>query len=150
VKLDKQGLTLVEVLIALVVALLVFFALMQTALLGIDANVRNLLRNEAVSIAEMRMNFMRNVPYDSIVSDTTFPGGYACPTTGFSTGVPIERDFRNISSFDFCSNLICRELGGDGNCMTNDATIKQIIITIGWKWKGEDLYHRITTVRNKR
>ncbi|MEK6691226.1 MAG: type II secretion system protein [Nitrospirota bacterium] len=47
----SQGLTLVEVLIAMVILLLVSLALMQTALVSIDANMRNVLRDEAVSVA---------------------------------------------------------------------------------------------------
>lgn len=48
---NKEGMTLVEVLIAMVVLLLVSLALMQTALVSIDANMRNVLRDEAVSVA---------------------------------------------------------------------------------------------------
>lgn len=48
---NKEGMTLVEVLIAMVVLLLVSLALMQTALVSIDANMRNVLRDESVSVA---------------------------------------------------------------------------------------------------
>ena len=144
---NKAGFTLVEVMIALVVALLVFLALMQTALVSIDSNMRNVLRDEAVSIAEMRMNEMKSSPFTSVVSDTGSLSGYDCPT-GFSTGVPVERDLKNISGFDFCTNLICSEIGGDGHCATsNYNSSKQITITVGWKWKGENYTHRITTIR---
>ncbi len=37
---------------------------MQTALVSIDSNMINVLRDEAVSIAEMRMNELRNRPFD--------------------------------------------------------------------------------------
>ncbi len=47
-------------MIALVVLLVVSLALMQTALVSIDANMTNILRDEAVGIAEMRMNEARN------------------------------------------------------------------------------------------
>ena len=63
VKLNKRGMSLVEVMIALLVMLLVFFALMQTALVGIDSNMLNSLRSEAVNVAEMRMNEARNEPF---------------------------------------------------------------------------------------
>ena len=147
VKLDKKGLTLVEVMIALLVALLVFFALMQTALVGIDANMRNLLRDEAVTIAEMRMNEERNRAYNQVRSDPTFPSGYDCPT-GFSSGRPIERNIRNISNFDFCTNLACQQLGGS-SCVANDSDNKLMTITVGWRWKGDNYYHSITTIRKR-
>ena len=144
-----KGFTLVEVMIALVITLLVFLALMQTALVGIDSNMRNVLRDEAVKIAEMRMNEMRNIPFVSVFSDTGSLTGYDCPTGFSSTGVPVERNLRNIQGFDFCTNLTCQELGGDGNCATNDADNKQVNITIGWKWKDENYTHRITTIRKR-
>lgn len=64
--LNKKGLTLVEVLIAMVVLLLVSLAMLQTALLGIDSNMRNVLRDEAVSIAEQRMNYTSSIPFATL------------------------------------------------------------------------------------
>ena len=147
--LNKTGFTLIEVMIALVIALLVFLALMQTALVGIDSNMRNVLRDEAVRIAEMRMNEVKNIPFVSLVSDTGSLSGYDCPTGFSSTGTPVERNLKSISGFDFCTNMTCQELGGDGNCTTDDADNKQVNITIGWKWKGENYTHRITTIRKR-
>jgi len=147
--LNKTGLALVEVMIALLIMLVVFFALMQTALVGIDSNMRNTLRDEAVRIAEERMNEARNIPIVTLISDTGSLSGYNCPPTGFSTGTPVERNVRSISGFDFCTNLTCQELGGDGNCATDDADNKEITITVGWRWKGENYTHRITTVRKR-
>jgi hypothetical protein len=147
--LNKGGLTLVEVLIALVVVLFVFLALMQTALVSIDANMTNNLRNEAVSIADMRMNNARSVPFVSLVSDAGSLSGCNCPA-GFSpTGDCVRRDLRNIPQFNFCTNLTCQELGGDANCATDDSDNKQIIITVGWNWRGNPYTHRITTIRKR-
>jgi len=149
---DKAGLTLVEVMIALVIFLFVFFALMQTALVSIDSNMINTLRSEAVNIAEMRMNEARNDPFVSVVPDTgsLIVDGCAsvdCPTGFSATGECFPMNVRSISGFKFCTNLACTELGGDGNCATDDADNKQVNITVGWKWKGENYTHRITTVR---
>jgi len=149
---DKAGLTLVEVMIALVIFLFVFFALMQTALVSIDSNMINTLRSEAVNIAEMRMNEARNDPFVSVVPDTgsLIVDGCAsvdCPTGFSATGECFPMNVRSISGFKFCTNLTCTELGGDGNCATDDADNKQVNITVGWKWKGENYTHRITTVR---
>lgn len=145
-KLNKKGFTLVEVMIALVVVLVVFLALMQTALVGIDSNMINVLRDEAVRIAEQRMEGARNLPFASVVSDTGSLAGYDCPGGFSSTGVPIERDVRNILGFDFCTNLTCQELGEDGNCATDDADNKQINITVGWRWKDNPYTHSISSI----
>jgi prepilin-type N-terminal cleavage/methylation domain-containing protein len=158
VTLNKRGMSLVEVMIALVVMLLVFFALMQTALVGIDSNMLNSLRSEAVNVAEMRMNQAMNEPFAGIVSDASSPlGDYDsscssgcndCPA-GFSTGKCRCRDVKSIPEFKFCSNLRCGELGGDNNCATNDADNRQITVMVGWKWKGNDYRHTITTIRKR-
>ena len=70
---NKKGFTLVEVMIAMVVLLLVFLALMQTALVSIDSNMKNNLRDEAANIAAMRMEQARNLQYtqstDNLASD---------------------------------------------------------------------------------
>jgi prepilin-type N-terminal cleavage/methylation domain-containing protein len=147
--LNKKGLTLVEVMIALVIFLFVFFALMQTALVSIDANMINALRNEAVNIAEMRMNEVRNEPFTGVASDIGSLSACDCPTGFFATGECRSRDVRSISGFKFCTNLTCNEFGGDGICTTDDigADNKQVNIAVGWKWKGENYTHSITTVR---
>jgi Tfp pilus assembly protein PilV len=146
---SNTGLTLVEVIIALVIALLVFLALMQTALVGIEVNMRNVLRDEAVNIAEMRLEAMRNLPFTSIASDTGSLSAYDCPTGFSSTGVPVERNIKNITGFDFCTSMVCTEFGGDGNCATSDTDNKQVAVSVGWKWKGENYTHSVTTVRKR-
>jgi type IV pilus assembly protein PilV len=120
--LNKKGLTLVEVMIALVVLLLVSLALMQTALVSIDANMRNVLRDEAVGIAEMRMNEARNTPFDSLVSD--------------GADIPITRNIRSITNFPYTTRMT----------VTNLNTVNRVDITVGWTWKGENYTHSITTI----
>jgi type II secretory pathway pseudopilin PulG len=151
-KLNRQGLTLVEVMIALMVMLLVFFALMQTALVGIDANMLNTLRSEAVNVAEVRMNEVRTVPFASIVTDAGSLTGCDCPSSAVfppTTGQCVQRDVRSIEEFKFCSNVTCTELGGDNSCATDDADNRRIDVMVGWKWKGQNYVHRITTVRKR-
>ena len=140
--LNKKGFTLIEVMIALVVLLLVSLALMQTALVGIDSNMRNVLRDEAVGIAEMRVNEARNLPFtptvDNLISDTGSLAGANCPTGFPATGVLIQRNLKNITNFDFCTNRAVTPFGTD---------TKQINITVGWRWKGEGYTHSIATIR---
>jgi prepilin-type N-terminal cleavage/methylation domain-containing protein len=136
--LNKQGLTLVEVMIALLIALIVFLALMQTALLSLNSNMRNTLRDEAVNIAEMRMNDAMSVPSSSLVSDTGSLVGCDCPAVFSASGICVARDLRKIRNFNFCTNLTSTALGSDN---------QQIVITVGWKWKGEDYTHTVTAIR---
>ncbi len=126
---DKKGLTLIEVMIALVVLLIVSLALMQTALVSIDANMKNVLRDEAVNIAEMRMNETRNIPFDNLVAG--------------ASGGTVLRNFRNISNFQYTVTRTVTDLNPDN---------KQVNITVIWEWKentvanGNPLMHSITTL----
>lgn len=151
---NKKGMTLVEVLIAMVVFLLVFLALMQTALVSIDSNMTNALRDEAVSVAEKQMNEVRDLPFTSTTdsltgaSDAAAPvttgcfGGSPCPANFPATGTVVKRNFRNITDFCFCTNKTVTGLATD---------TKQVNITVGWKWKGIDtpLYTISTVVRKQ-
>ncbi|MFA4918608.1 MAG: prepilin-type N-terminal cleavage/methylation domain-containing protein [Thermodesulfovibrionales bacterium] len=140
---NKTGLSLVEVMIALVVFLIVFLALMQTALVSISSNMINVLRDEAVSIAEMRMNEARALPFtqtvDTLVGDSADLSLTAtiCPANFGTTGLRVSRNLRNISNFDFCTNREVNPLNTDN---------KQVSITVGWKFKGEDYTHNISTI----
>jgi len=148
-RLDWKGVTLVEVMISLVILLLVSLALMQTALVSIDANMNNVLRDEAVNIAEQRMDEARSLPFDfpsdpsnslkSLVDDdathATLPTPNDCPST-FTLGTRVQRNFRNIIAKDFCTNRDVTDLG--------DA--RRVDIRVIWKWKGEDFSHSISTV----
>ena len=151
VNLNSKGVSLVEVMIALVVMLLVFFALMQTTLVGIDANMLNSLRSEGVNIAEQRMNEVRNQAFTEIQSDTGSLAGCDCPAGFPSTGICEQRNVKSITGFKFCTNVACTEIGGDGDCTTDSAggDNKQVTVSIGWRWKGELYRHSITTVRKR-
>jgi prepilin-type N-terminal cleavage/methylation domain-containing protein len=127
VLLNKKGLTLVEMMIALVILLLVFLALMQTALLSINANMNNLLRDEAVSLAEQHMIFIRNMPFDNVTE-----------TIGFQDET-IAGDTRNFRSFSV-PYTVQRRVTDQG--LDN----KQVDITVSWTWKGETFTHSINAV----
>jgi type IV pilus assembly protein PilV len=127
VLLNKKGLTLVEVMIALVVLLVVSLALMQTALVSINSNMTNVLRDEAVNIAEMRMNEARNTPFNNLVG----------------TSNTVLRNFRNIANFQYNVTRTITDLNSDN---------KQVNITVTWEWKentvanGNPLTHSITSI----
>ena len=126
--LNKTGFTLVEVMVALVISLVLGLALMQTAMVGIDSNMVNVLREEAVNIAERKVSDARNIPFDSLVSDPS---------------AAITRSMRNIISYSYTVTQTVTSLGSDSKLVT---------VTVTWDWKdktaanGNPYTHTMTTV----
>lgn len=121
---DKKGMTLIEVVIALLVLLIVFLALMQTALVGIDANMLNVLRDEAVNIAEEQMSTARNSPFDSLAA-------------GAADVSPPDRRLRNIAAFTYTVTRTVTDINTDS---------KQVVMTVTWIWKENPYTHTISTI----
>ncbi len=125
VLLNKKGMSLIEVMIALVILLIASLALMKTALLGISMNVQNTLRDEAVNVAETEMNDLRSVPFDNI--------GSAATTT------VIKRNFRGFT-VDYAVTPGVADITTDS---------KQINIKVDWSYKGQGYTHGITSILRK-
>jgi type IV pilus assembly protein PilV len=146
----SKGVSLVEVMIALVVFLLVFMGILQAALLSIDHNMRNIIRDEAVKIAGMRMEEARNLPFDDLVDDTadTIPDDNlvlaACQNPPVSDANPypvqIDRDFRNIQNFPYGTWRTVNDLDGD---------TKRVQVLVRWEYRDECYTHSVTTLRRR-
>ncbi len=130
VKKNNSGFTLIEILVALVISLLVFFAMMQAALVSIDSNIRNSLRNEAVEIATIKINEALNKPFATL-------------TAGTSTET-LTKSFNNIQNFQYTVTRTITDLSSD---------YKQINIMVRWEWKerkvssGNPYTYSMTTLR---
>jgi prepilin-type N-terminal cleavage/methylation domain-containing protein len=146
---NNKGVTLAEVMIALVVLLLVFLALMQTALVSISYNMNNVLRDEAVSVADLRMNDARSQTLANLQSDaaagfvmkhgdgTAVDAATECPPGFTANGVYVERNLKNAATVGFCTYTD----------VTAEGQTRVIKVTVGWKWKGQDFYHSYTAIR---
>lgn len=147
---NRVGFSLVEVMISLIILVLVFMGLMQSALLGIDSNMRNILRDEAISIASERIEEARSMPFDLVVSDTA-PGDNlmltACANPPVSDGGPyeveIQRNFRNIQNFPFGTRMTVTDLDGP------PVETKQIQILVRWEYRNECYTHSIMSLRRR-
>jgi type IV pilus assembly protein PilV len=115
---NNRGFTLVEMLVAMVVILIAILGLVQTALLSIDTNVKNLLRDEAVRIAEERMNQLKSRPVD----DAGLPPAVNCDATA------VVRNVRNIAeNYQVCTTII----------NLNGSDQKSLQVIVGWNYKNE-------------
>lgn len=129
--LNEKGATLIEIMIAFVITLFVMLAMMQTALLSIDTNMTNTVRDEAVSIAEQRMRELRNMPFtDSSLNDT---GGSYVEESG------ISRSLRN-ANVTFTPSRRVDDLNTDN---------KQVDVTVAWTWKGQAYNQSISTIMRR-
>jgi type II secretory pathway pseudopilin PulG len=140
---NERGVSLVEVMIALVVLLLVFMGLMQSALLSIDHNLRNVLRDEAVRIADQRMNG-RLMLDDKI---TFYDGLRIIPFSGAPTSlnniatgkwtapVVVTRYFRNLQK----QYRVCWRITG------LDTETIRIDVAVGWDHKKENALQQVGT-----
>jgi prepilin-type N-terminal cleavage/methylation domain-containing protein len=144
-----KGMSLVEVMIALLVLLFVSLALMQTALVSIESNMKNVLRDTAVSIAEARIAEARGMAgsptgFDTFASDSISDASLTATKCGsdFMTlsagkGVYVKRNLKNIQDFGFCTHQE----------VTSPAVEdKQVTVTVAWLWKGESYSHTSSTV----
>jgi prepilin-type N-terminal cleavage/methylation domain-containing protein len=149
----ENGFSLVEVMIALVVLFLVFMGLMQSALLGIDSNLRNIFRDEALRIASERMEEAKSLPFDGVVNDTAdviaddnlaLP---ACQNPPVSDAVPypvaVQRSFRSIIDFPYGTRRTVTDLDGP------PVNTKQIQITVRWEYRNECYTHSIISLRRR-
>jgi type IV pilus assembly protein PilV len=116
---DRKGFTLIEMLVAMVIILVALLGLVQAALLSIDSNLRNLSRDEAVRLAEERMNVLKN---KSVDNEHLPPGGPICDPEA------VKRTFRNMSK----SFLVCTTITNLG-----DEKRKSLQVVVGWDHKKE-------------
>jgi type II secretory pathway pseudopilin PulG len=124
--------TLIEVLIALVILLITSLAMMQTALLAMQTNMTNSLRDEALSVADARMNELRNERFSPTITSTLLAA-----TPGTTDGT-VERKLR-AASVTFTRTLIIADIN-------SDPPAKQVTVTVTWSYRNQPYTHSITTI----
>jgi Tfp pilus assembly protein PilV len=128
-----KGLTLVEVMIAFLVLLITSLALMQTALVSISANMQNVLRDEAVSVAEMRFAEAKSAPFDDINQDGN------PDSNPLTINKDVTRTLKNVD-VTFITTMTVSQLSTD---------IKQVDVTVTWSWKGVSYTHSASTIMRR-
>jgi prepilin-type N-terminal cleavage/methylation domain-containing protein len=110
---NSNGLTLIEMMVALAILLIVLLGLYHAAILSIDSSVRNLLREEALRVASDEMNLYRNTQFALIN-----PGA-----------IPRVTRMRNLR------NIVNQRFFVDTTVTAPSTEIKQISIMVTWDWK---------------
>jgi type II secretory pathway pseudopilin PulG len=125
--------TLIEILIAFSILAIVFTGLIQSMLVAINTNVQIELREGAVAVADERMTEIRNTPFSAPTASTndltdTGPGGVDDPD--------ISKSVRS-ATFTFKPHRTVTAL--------TDNT-KQVVLQIGWTYRGANYQHTVSTV----
>lgn len=118
---DKQGFTLIEVMIAFVIILITMLGLLNLTAQVTAVNVRNTIRDEGIKVAEEVMEQQRALPYDNIVTNKKLP--------------PVKRNLRNFS----LSYLPSVEVKTYANAKTVD-------VTVTWEYRNTKYIHKITSL----
>ena len=100
---NEEGMTLIEVMIAMAIAFIMFLGLAEGTRLAVMYNVRNALRDEAVGVGEMQISRVREVPYDNLVAMASpMPAPYSGNVTrsfrGMTATFPVTATHNNIGS----------------------------------------------------
>ena len=138
---NKKGVTLVEVMIALVILLVVFMGLIQASLLTIENTATTALRDEAVRLATDTVTVLKASPFTDLDRD-----GVADPTAN----IPARFTIRICSTGDATQQANAAALGintvrSSRNLTSNydirvtvekmDDDNKQATVLVRWDWK---------------
>lgn len=140
-RMNKKGVTLVEVLIALVILLIVFLGLTQTSLLTIESNAITILRDEGVRLASDTMNSLRVSSFDDLNRDSTDDVAnfsFVISSTGTAPqqanatnlGINTVRTMRNILNANYAVTVTIADLDLDN---------KRVTVLVQWDWKDRTL-----------
>lgn len=125
---NNGGMSLVEVLVALVIVFIVFLGMSGGGLFVLDQNIKNTQRDEAVSVAEMEMQKVRNTPFAAILDNTHH---VFRPVRGLNVDYTVTRTVQVL-----------------------DAPNKQVTINVGWtRWENKQLKpynHQVLTIVRSR
>jgi len=121
---NNKGFTLIESLVALVILAIVLLGLLTGLMIAIDMNTRNILRDEAVKIADKYAEICRN--------DIT---KCKSPTS------PEERQFRNFKE----QYNIDVKIDNPNVTSGSNINVKIVNITVTWQYRGKNYSHTIKT-----
>ncbi len=129
---NSKGMSLIEVMIAILLLFVVSVALMQTSLLGFQQNMRNSMREEAVRIADQMVGDLRARAFTQEATDPVLnvPVSHATVT-------------RNLRSFQ--AGFVTR------TTITDISTqVKQVAVEVKWDFKGSTFSHTTNAILGKK
>ena len=128
---NNGGMTLVEVLVAMAIVFVVFLGMSSAGIVVLDQNIKNSQRDEAVSVAEMEMQQVRNIPFATIANDNHI---VSRQIRGLNVGYTVARTVANP----------------DGTTPATDPNNRQVTINVTWNrienQQTRSYNHRVLTI----
>lgn len=121
---NKKGFSLVEALVAIFLLAIILLGLLSALVVVYENSTKNLIRDEAVKIANKYAEKYRNMDLNSI-----------------PTNKPIQEQ-RNIRNAQITYNI---DVTSSFVPNTNNK-IKRVQITVSWTYKGKNYSHTIETL----
>jgi len=127
----RKGFTIIEILVALTILAVVLLGLYYSLIVSYKYSVANILRDEAIKIAQGEMERVRTMPFDNVTQNQLNPPGLSSCNTLYPSGF-IERQVRS-QKFKFGEYFQVSDISQN---------LKQVTLTVCWKYRGKD--HRYT------
>ncbi len=118
----NKGFTLVEALVALVILAILLLGLLSALIITYEHSTRNIIRDEAVKIANEYAETYRNMGIGNIPANQS---------------ITVNRKIRN-SVVAFTVKIVSSDIVA--------GKIKQVKITVSWTYKGKTYSHTIETL----
>jgi prepilin-type N-terminal cleavage/methylation domain-containing protein len=138
---NNRGVTLVELMIALVILLIVFMGLIQATMYSMQSSMKNVLRDEAVRITSDRLARLKSAAFtDALLTSTggaTVDDDLNAVTAGVQSWSTMN--VRNaVVPFHF--QKIVDDI---------DTNHKRISLSTSWVWQGENFSHTLVVTRGR-
>ena len=121
----NDGFTIVELLVSMVILLFVALAMMQTAMMTMEANARNVIRDEGVRLASEKLNELKTVAQANLNAQD-----------GVTETVNVQ--LRNMT-------ISYTVTYGVTTIAANEAA--RIEVTVKWNWRQQDYDATLSTIR---
>lgn len=124
---NRSGFTLLEVLVALVIIMLGMMALLSAATNAINLNLENILRDEAVQVADARMRVVKS----------NKAATFASPFQNLSITSTQTSKLRS-KSVPYAITLSSSPTGGNANLLQVD---------VSWNFKNQTKHHEFSSFK---
>ncbi len=122
---NRYGFTLVEALVSIFILAVILLGLLSSLIIVYEQSTKNLIRDEAVKIAQEYAEKMKNMGFDNIPQNQTDT---------------LERKIRN-KTVEFTVKISSKQIAA--------GSMKDVTITVEWEYKGKKYSHKLELLVGK-